>query len=75
MTRKRGEDGAIPPDLVPLTAEDVAAALQCSVKTVYELGEGGKIPGYFRVGRLVRFQRQPVLGFLGQSAPSGREDP
>lgn len=75
MTRKRGEDGVIPSDLLPLTAEDVATALGCSVKTVYELGESGEIPGYFRVGRLVRFKRRQVLGFLGQDAPSGSEDP
>lgn len=70
MSRAHTGAGEIPRELEPLRATDVAAVLQCNVKTVYEAAERGEIPGYFRVGRLVFFRRAPVLRWLGQGAPS-----
>jgi len=46
-----------------LTIRDVAEYLQCSVSTVRRLVVGDKIP-HFRVGKLVRFRRADIDGWL-----------
>lgn len=46
-----------------LTIRDVAQYLQCSVSTVRRLVMGDKIPHY-RLGKLVRFRRTDIDGWL-----------
>ena len=46
-----------------LTIRDVAEFLQCSVSTVRRLVLGDKIP-HFRLGKLVRFRRTDIDGWL-----------
>ena len=46
-----------------LTIRDVAEYLQCSVSTVRRLVIGDKIP-HFRLGKLLRFRRTDIDGWL-----------
>jgi excisionase family DNA binding protein len=51
-----------------LTADDVAALLRVSAKTVKRLAGDGRIPGQ-RVGRAWRFSRVAVLDWLATQEP------
>lgn len=66
-----------PADLPPiLKTSEVAALLRVNRKTLYEAIKHEQIPGVIRVGRCLRFQRDVVLGWLGQGGViSGRKDP
>lgn len=54
-----------------LTAEQVADLARCAKKTIYANADA--IPGCFRIGRLVRFNRDAVLNWIGQGRVSGKE--
>jgi len=47
-----------------LTAEEVALLLRVERKTVYGQFREGKIPGGKRIGRVLRFSRDVILGWL-----------
>jgi excisionase family DNA binding protein len=47
-----------------LTADEVAALLRVSTKTVLSLARTGALPGE-KVGRAWRFLRSDVLGYVG----------
>lgn len=55
-----------------MTADDVAALLQLSRKTVYAAFKKGEIPGGRRIGAAIRFSRDRVLQWLadGQACAS-----
>lgn len=46
-----------------LTADDIASMLQCSPKTIYDMGARGIIPRV-KVGRLVRFPKRGFIAWL-----------
>lgn len=46
-----------------LTAEEAAAYLRVSLKTLYRLAAAGKVPGQ-KVGRSWRFRRADLISFL-----------
>ncbi|WP_045115843.1 helix-turn-helix domain-containing protein [Plesiocystis pacifica] len=50
-----------------LKAEELAALLRVSRKTIYEAVARGEIPGALRVGRLIRFRRDAVLEWLADT--------
>lgn len=52
-----------------LTADDVAALLRVSAKTVKRLAGDGRIPAQ-RVGRAWRFSRVAVLDWLATQEPA-----
>jgi excisionase family DNA binding protein len=54
---------AAQPFLRLLCAEELAEIMSCSVSHVYELAARGEIP-CLRIGRLVRFELDPVLEAL-----------
>jgi excisionase family DNA binding protein len=54
------------------TVEQLAALLQCSERHVWRLSDQNKIPGKFRLGRLVRFSRTQVDAWLAGLAKSPR---
>ena len=60
------------PDM--LTADEVAELLRVNRKTVYEAAKRGDIPGTIRLGRVLRFRRDEVLGWTGQgrAVPEGK---
>lgn len=51
-----------------LTAEEAAAYLRVSLKTIYRLVTAGKVPGQ-KVGRSWRFRQADLVAFL-QARPS-----
>lgn len=64
-----------------LTAVDVAATMQCSVKTVLKLANRGRLRGY-KLGRAWRFKphavesfRQPVVPPAQTATPAQRSQP
>lgn len=54
-----------------LKAEEVAKLLRVNRKTVYEAVRRDEIPGVLRVGRILRFRRDAVLGWMS-GANGGR---
>lgn len=54
------------------TAEEVADLARCAKKTIY--ANADEIPGCFRIGRLVRFNRDAVLDWIGQGRVSRKEN-
>jgi excisionase family DNA binding protein len=48
-----------------LNADECAALLKCSKNTVYELAEGGKLPGA-KIGAAWAFITEDVLGWMRQ---------
>jgi excisionase family DNA binding protein len=58
-----------PPGALGVTAEQIAAALQVSLKSVRRLDAERLIPGRFLVGRRVRFKRDLVEKWIGEGCP------
>jgi excisionase family DNA binding protein len=54
-----------------LTAEQVAALLRVSTKTVLRLARQGDLPGR-KIGRAWRFARVELLEILGSATSEGR---
>ena len=54
-----------------LTAEDAAALLRVSTKTVLALARAGSLPGE-KVGRAWRFVKRDVLAYVGGRGPLDR---
>jgi excisionase family DNA binding protein len=52
-------------DKVVWTTKDVCSVLNCSERHIRELVSSDRIP-YVKVGRLVRFYRDDILGWLKQ---------
>ncbi len=66
-----GEDhtgGTLQPVL--LTAKDVGRLLRCSPRTVSRLAETGRMPAPVRLGKLVRWSRRALDGWLAEGCPS-----
>lgn len=60
-----------------LTADDMAALIRTTRKTIYNLAEQGALPGVTRVGGRLRFSRDVVLRWLeklrtGPTTPGAR---
>lgn len=54
-------------DLPPmLTVDEVARLLRVDRKTVYEAVQRGELPGALRVGRVIRFNRDQLVGWTRQ---------
>jgi excisionase family DNA binding protein len=51
------------------TVQQVAAALQCSVRTVWALADAGTLPGLVKIGRLARWRRADVLAWIEAGCP------
>ncbi len=62
----------MPEDHEVLTAEEAAALLRVSTKTVLALARAGSLPGE-KVGRAWRFVRSDVLAYVRGSLPTGVE--
>lgn len=62
------ESSAISDDEI-LTIEEAASFLKLSKRTLYYHVERGSIP-FFKAGRLIRFSRQALLGWLSQTGHS-----
>ena len=54
-----------------LTLDEAASFLKLSKRTLYYHVERGSIP-FFKAGRLIRFSRQALLGWLSQT---GQQNP
>lgn len=69
MTRENRVQGA-DADLQMLTAEDVASALQISVRGVWRLVSSGRLPAPNYVGRLARWPQSEFKVWLEQGCPA-----
>jgi len=54
------------PIVPPYKVGDLARLLDCSTQHVRALFHAGKVPGGFRLGRIVRFDRRQVDEWLHQ---------
>ena len=52
-----------------LDVNDVAAMLQCSVRTVYRLSGSGRMPRPVRLGALVRWSREAIKQWIAEGCP------
>ncbi len=59
--------------VVLLTADEVAAMLKCSARTVYRLADAGRIPPPCRLGGLVRWNALTFEAWIGQGCPDCRK--
>ena len=55
-----------------LTISQVAAALNCSTKTVYRLADAGKMPPACRIGDLVRWNSEAIEAWITAGCPDLR---
>jgi len=53
-----------------LTAKQVAAMLNISVRQVWRLHTTGRLPSPIRLGHCVRWRRKEIVGFVDQGAPT-----
>jgi predicted DNA-binding transcriptional regulator AlpA len=56
-----------------LTAVDIAARLQCSVRYVWRMNDAGLMPPSFRIGRLVRWQKAIIDSWISDGCPPCRK--
>jgi predicted DNA-binding transcriptional regulator AlpA len=56
-----------------LTAEDVAAKLQCSVRYVWRMNDAGLMPPSFKLGRLVRWRSEVIAAWIASGCSSWRK--
>ena len=68
MRPKQGDCGKMPEDHEVLTAEEAAALLRVSTKTVLALARAGSLPGE-KVGRAWRFVKSDVLAYVRGALP------
>ena len=54
------------------TAEDVAALLQISTRTVHRLAAAGTLPGRLHVGRSTRFLKRDVDAWISGGCKTAR---
>jgi len=52
------------------TVRSLAASKQCSERHIWRLIDGGKIPGVYRLGRLVRIHRATVDAWFASGCPN-----
>jgi excisionase family DNA binding protein len=70
MTEPASQSDADPPEGT-LTVPDLAALLKCSERHIRGLAADGAVPGVIRVGRLLRFHRGVIRGWLADQAKGG----
>lgn len=67
---------AIPPGDVPAAAmldvRAVAALCACSVRHVYRMADGGRMPRPVKLGALVRWRREELLDWIVAGCPPCR---
>ena len=68
--KKRGPSPA-PVPLLLLSAGQVAEILGCSIRHVYRLADGGRMPSPLRLGALVRWSRASIERWIAEGCPSG----
>lgn len=64
LTLTKGNDVVNLPDKELLNVEELAAALDVPKENIYTLNKQGTGPSYFKVGRLIRYEREVVLKWL-----------
>lgn len=52
------------------TVPQIAKLLQCSERHVWRLADADAIPGKLRIGRLVRFVRSVIDGWIADGCPA-----
>jgi len=67
---RNDEAQTVSTDLQMLTAEDVAKALQISVRGVWRLVSRGRLPEPTYVGRLARWPQSEFKAWLEQGCPA-----
>jgi len=55
-----------------LDVQAVAEMLGCSVRTVYRLSDGGKMPAHVKLGALCRWSATAIREWIDQGCPSVR---
>jgi excisionase family DNA binding protein len=53
----------------------VAKLLDCSVRHIYRLADGGRMPPPLKLGALVRWRRSDIEQWLGAGCPAVRKVP
>jgi excisionase family DNA binding protein len=55
------------------TVSDLAERTQCSARHIWRLIDAGKVPGVYRLGRLVRIHRATADAWLAAGCPATRK--
>jgi len=55
-----------------LDVQQVADLLQCSVRHVYRLSDGGRMPAPVRLGALVRWSAAAIQAWISEGCPAVR---
>jgi len=58
---------------VLIDVNQVARILDCSARHVYRLTDAGKMPRPVKLGALVRWSRESILGWIAEGCPSCRK--
>lgn len=58
-----------------LSVRDVAALLNCSIRTVRRLNDAGRMPPPIRLGTLLRWQRSELLDWIKAGCPRAWRGP
>jgi excisionase family DNA binding protein len=58
-----------------LDVRAVAGLLGCSVRHVYRMADGGRMPPPLKLGALVRWRRAELERWLDQGCPAVRKNP
>jgi excisionase family DNA binding protein len=53
-----------------LTARQIAALLQCSVRQIWRLSEAGILPARRKIGRVVRWRRAEIERWIEAGCPA-----
>jgi excisionase family DNA binding protein len=54
------------PDPQLYVVQELAALLQCSVRTIWNLNDRGQLPGMVRFGRLIRWRRSEIDAWIAR---------
>jgi prophage regulatory protein len=61
---------SVQPDAALLTAEQLAATLQVSKRTLWRMRSAGQMPRPIRIGGVVRWRRDEVAAWIAAGCPA-----
>ncbi len=72
MEQDKGQSVAVAPPAALLGIKAVADLLDCSVRHVHRLRDGGKMPQPVRLGSLIKWRRSEIEEWVASGCPNCR---
>lgn len=63
-------DSTAPPGAAMLTSNEVARLLKVSMRTLWRMHSGGRIPKAIRIGGVVRWSSEVIQKWIAEGCPS-----